>query len=129
MRPTLALLTPPGLDPVVSLPQRLEPVYIQALPSHRRIERFHVRMVRRRAWSREVDGDLVVIGPKVHQLTPELTPVVTAEPSRRASMDFEPIHHRDDVLAAKTLAHPMATHSRVYTSMTVRARHRRPSTS
>ena len=46
-----------------------------------------------------------MIGPEVHQLTAELTSVVTEEPPRRASMDCEPIQHRDDVLAAKALAH------------------------
>lgn len=46
-----------------------------------------------------------MIGPEVHQLTAERTSVVTEEPPRRASMDCEPIQHRDDVLAAKALAH------------------------
>lgn len=33
VRPTLVILMPPGLDPVVSVLQGLEPVRIQALPS------------------------------------------------------------------------------------------------
>ncbi len=78
---------------------------MQALPSQRRMARFHMRMVRRRAWSRAVDGDRVVRGPAVHSLTPELTPVVTEAPPRRASMDVAPSQHRHDVRAAKTLAH------------------------
>ena len=57
------------------------------------------------ARSREVVGNLVVISPEVQQLTAELTPVVTEEPRRCASMDCEPIQHGDDMLAAKTPAY------------------------
>lgn len=66
-----------------------------------------------------------MIGPEVQQLTAELTPVVTEDPRRRTSLDFEPIQYGDDMFAAKTLAHL----SRVNTSTTVRARTRRPSVS
>ena len=90
------ILPPPGLDPFLSVPQRLEPVRIETLSSQGRIERFHMRVVRRRARSGDVDGDRVVRGPEVDQLTAALTPVVTEAPRRRASLDVEPIQHRDD---------------------------------
>jgi len=39
---------------------------LEAVPSGRGIERFHMGIIRRLPWPREVDLDLMLIGPEIN---------------------------------------------------------------
>jgi hypothetical protein len=80
-------------------------VCIEALPSEGRVERFHMRIVRRVPRSREVDPHLMLIRPQFDELTAKFAAIITQQPGRRAALGGEPIEHVHHVLSAETLAH------------------------
>ena len=76
MRTALVVFDPPGLDQPPRLGQRLEPVDVQAFVAQRAVERLDKRVVRRLAWSREVDPGSVVVRPQINEMTSELRAIV-----------------------------------------------------
>ncbi len=46
VRATLIVFPPPGFNPCLGFMKRLEPVHVEAFPSERRIEGFHMGVVR-----------------------------------------------------------------------------------
>lgn len=68
------------------------------------IERFHVGIIRRLPWPGELNGDVVMGGPQVDNLTAEFAPVVTAQHLRRAPVTDELREDRDPVCPSKVLA-------------------------
>ena len=84
MRPALIVVVPPSLDDSSCLPDRLEPMHVQALVAQRPIKGLYVAVVRGFARTAEVDSDLVVIRPEVEHSSGEFAAVVHEQVLRLA---------------------------------------------
>ena len=76
MRPALIVVALPGLCEPLHLGQRGKLVHIQELVAQRPVERFDMRIVRRRAGAGEVHPDLVMIGLEIDDLTGKFRAIV-----------------------------------------------------
>lgn len=80
--------------------KRHEPVGIQAFGSELAVERFDEPIVRRLAWTREVQCYAVRIGPEIHISGDELTAIVDPDRLRTPDLSAHVFKRPDDILAA-----------------------------
>ena len=78
---------------------------IEAFPSERGIERFHMGLVRRLPRPRAVDLHLVLVGPEIDQLTAKLAASIAEESPWCTALRGEPIQYLDHMFATELLTH------------------------
>jgi hypothetical protein len=79
-------------------------MHVQALGSERPVERFHIGIIGRLPWPREVDLHPVVIRPQIRVPTGELRSVVAEQQLRHSSASPDLIQNPDHISALQTLA-------------------------
>jgi hypothetical protein len=77
---------------------------VQTFVAQRAIERLDERVVRRFAWSREVDPGSMMIGPQIDEMTGKFRAIVGKKIFWRAALSNEAVQSfHDDMFAAEVL--------------------------
>jgi hypothetical protein len=76
---------------------------IQTFVAQRSVERLDERVIRRLAWSREVDPGSVMIRPQINEMTSKFRAIVGKEIFWRAALSNEAVQNFHDMFAAQAL--------------------------
>lgn len=100
----LVIVAPPRLDFAPCVLEREEPVLVQALLAQSSIERFNHRVIGRLPGPGEIEFDLVLVGPVVHDPRDEFGAVVRLDRPGPSSFSRQAVLHAHDVLSLQALS-------------------------
>lgn len=101
----LIVVPPKGIDLLLRVLERREPVHVQTVFAKPSVERLDHRVVRRLAPATEVEDHAVGIRPEIHRGTDELRAVVAVDPLGQPPIEPEALECRGDVLPCERASH------------------------
>ena len=99
----LIVVPPKGIDLLLRIFERREPMHVQAFFAEPPVERFDSGVVRRLAATAEVEDDAVRIRTQIHRRTDELGPVVAVDALWQSPLEAESLERGDDIATTQAL--------------------------